>query len=73
MAMIIICVAMFNKGKRRAIWRDVYCTPPEWGRYINFDRTVKITTLKYVKLPLNMVSELGGVTSSYRAVMIPPL
>ena len=23
-----------------AYWRDVPCSPPVWGRYINFDRTV---------------------------------
>ena len=34
-------VPYFNKGKRKAIWRDVSCTPPEWGRYFNFNRTVK--------------------------------
>ena len=24
---------------RTAYWRDVPCSPPVWGRYINFDRT----------------------------------
>ena len=25
---------------RQAIWKDVVCSPPVWGKYINFDRTV---------------------------------
>ena len=25
--------------REKAVWKDVPCSPPVWGRYINFDRT----------------------------------
>ena len=28
-------------NRHYAVWRDVTCSPPVWGRYINFDRTVQ--------------------------------
>lgn len=31
---------------RRAIWRDVYCKPPVWGKYINFQRIVELSFLE---------------------------
>ena len=31
---------------RKATWRDIFCLPSQWGRYINFDRTVRYHNLE---------------------------
>ena len=33
-------VPYVDSTRTKAYWRDVPCSPPVWGRYINFDRTV---------------------------------
>ena len=39
-----------------AIWRDVICSPPVWGRYLNMQRIVKILFFMYVRWLSTMVS-----------------
>ena len=36
-----LCGKVPDAERDKAIWRNVSCSPPEWGQYINFDRTVK--------------------------------
>ena len=33
-------VVYVHDDREKAVWKDVACSPPVWGRYINFDRTV---------------------------------
>ena len=32
-------VVFVRDDRGNAVWKDVACSPPVWGRYINFDRT----------------------------------
>ena len=36
-----------------AIWRDVSCSPPVWGRYINFQRIVTNHILQVCEVAFN--------------------
>ena len=38
---------------RHAIWRDVSCSPPVWGRYINLQRIVKKDILHVCEVAFN--------------------
>jgi hypothetical protein len=42
-----------DNERTKAIWRNVSCSPPVWGRYINFDRTVTDHYLEVCEVAFN--------------------
>jgi hypothetical protein len=46
-------VPYIDSENRKAIWRNVSCSPPVWGRYINFDRTVTDHYLEVCEVAFN--------------------
>ena len=43
----------FDSPSSNAIWRDVSCSPPVWGRYINLQRIVTYDILRVCEVAFN--------------------
>ena len=55
---------------RKAVWRNVSCSPPEWGRYINLDRTAKDNYLEICEAAFEYGQWILCCNQQLHAVMV---